>query len=357
MFAQILDTPKKRIVVAAVALAVLAGSIAVFALGGEAEEAAPATTTTTTTTTTAPPTTTTAVPVPVAPLTGLPGDGDRLSRPAVFVKIDNAPQARPQSGLVQADIVFEERVEGNTARLVAVFHSTDAVEIGPVRSTRSTDLQMVSLFGRPIYASSGGNGGILAKLGGANVVDVGHNVNGGGFRRASGRPAPHNLFTSLPELYAKAPEQPPAPPPLFAYREPGVELPTPGQPVGGVALSFGAAEVSRFQWDPPAKRWVRFHGSQPHVDPAGKQVAPENVVVLEIGYDFSGGNGNSVPHGVLTGEGRALVFTEGHVIEGRWVRPTLDHPLQVLSPANTPIVLTPGQTFVELVPPGGARIL
>lgn len=353
MLAQLFDSPKKRIIAAVVAVAVLgAGAAIVVATGGE--EAAPVTTTTVATTTTVPPTT---VPPPVAPLTGLTGDyGDRINRPAVFVKMDNHPNARPQSGLAQADIVFEERVEGNISRLAAVFQSSGEVEIGPVRSTRSTDLGLVSLFGRPLYASSGGNGGILGQLREANVVDIGHNVSGQGFRRDSGRPAPYNLFTSLDALYGKAPELPPPPAPVFTYRAEGEALATGAAPAGGVALRFGGGEISRFAWDAASTTWLRSQAGTPHVDAAGVQLAPKNVVVLEIAYDMSG-QGNSVPHGIVTGEGRALVFTDGHVIEGRWVRPGPADALQLLAPDGSPIKLTPGQTFIELPSVGGAVLL
>src|SRR5690606_28824069 len=98
-------------------------------------------------------------------LTGLPGDyGDRLNRAALIVKVDNHEQARPQAGLNQADLVIEERVESNLSRLAAVFHSNDADPVGPVRSTRSTDIDIAALFGRPIYASSGGNDHVLGAL-------------------------------------------------------------------------------------------------------------------------------------------------------------------------------------------------
>ncbi|HEX6569569.1 MAG TPA: DUF3048 domain-containing protein, partial [Acidimicrobiales bacterium] len=120
----------------------------------------------------------------------------RLDRPALFVKIDNVERARPQAGLDQADIVFEERVEGNLTRLAAVFHSTDAAVVGPVRSVRTTDLELVPLFGRVLFAASGGNRGVLPQLHAADVVDVGANVSPEGFYRDHGRPAPHNLFTS-----------------------------------------------------------------------------------------------------------------------------------------------------------------
>lgn len=351
-----LESPRSRIIAGVVAAVVLLGGGAFALLGGGEEEAAPTTTAPTTTTTEA--TTTTTAPAPVAPLTGLAGDfGDRLSRPALFVKIDNHPDARPQAGINQADILFEERVEGNTTRLAAVFHSTDAPEVGPVRSTRTTDVHLQALFGRPVFASSGANDGVLGVLRNAGVLDVGHNVSGGGFRREPGRRAPHNLMADPAVLYQKAGELPPPPAPIFQYRAAEEGLAPGAIPSGGVNLSYGGAQISRFTWDAQRSGWVRHHGGAVHVDEAGVPVAPKNVVVLETVYDFSGRAGQSVPHGITTGEGGAMVFTDGHVIGGRWVRPGPGDPLQLLAADGSPIKLTPGQTFIVLPPPGGAAVL
>ncbi|HEX6424139.1 MAG TPA: DUF3048 domain-containing protein [Acidimicrobiales bacterium] len=302
--------------------------------------------------TTAP--TTTEPPAVVAPLTGLTGDFDgRLDRPALFVKIDNVEAARPPAGLDLADIVIEEQVESDLSRLAAVFHSTDADPVGPVRSTRTTDIELASLFGRPLYASSGGNASVLAQLAEADVVDVGHNVSGEGFARTGDRRAPHNLFTSTQALYDKAPESPPPPEPLFAYLDEDEVLPEGATPVGGVTLSFGGPEVSRFSWDEASGTWLRDQSGTPHVDADGVQLAPENVVVLEITYDTSGQQGRSTPHGELSGEGRAVVLTQGHAVEGTWARAGLDAPLVLTGADGAVIELTPGQTFLELPPAGG----
>jgi hypothetical protein len=302
-----------------------------------------------TTTTTAPP----PPPPPTAPLTGVElHDPALLHRPALVVKIDNVPKARPQAGLRQADVVVEERVEGNMSRLVAIYHSQDAPGVGPVRSVRTTDLEIVSLLGRVLFASSGGNGGVVPQLHAADVVDIGHNMGGGGFHRAGHRPAPHNLFTSTPELYGRAPEQPGPPRPLFAYRAPGEPLAAGAVPSGGISLSFGGGEVSRFHWDPTTGTWHRWQSGTPHLDADGVLVTPRNVVVAGIDYDMSGQAGRSVPHGIVTGEGPAIVLTDGHAILGRWVRPGLGDPMTLLAADGSEIRLRPGQTFLELPPKG-----
>src|SRR5690606_3347028 len=146
-----------------------------------------------------------------------------------------------------------------------------------------------------------------------------------------------------------------APPaPVFSFRADGEGLAPGATPAGGVALSFGGGEISRFNWDPGSETWLRSQAGAPHVDATGQQVAPRNVVVMEIGYSFSG---VSKPHGITTGEGRALGLTAGRMPEGRWVPPGRGVPLQRRAAGGPPIKLTPGQRFRELPSAGGSTVL
>lgn len=347
--------PRRTVAAGLGALAAVVLAVVLVSRGSsEPTETAEPTTTSTTTTTAPPTTTTTAPPPPVAPLTGLTGEFQgRIDRPALVVKIDNVERARPHAGIENADIVIEEPVEGNLTRLAAVFHSTDAAEVGPVRSMRTTDLELLPLFGRPLFASSGGNSGVVPQIQAANVVDIGHHVSNAGFVRYPGRPAPHNLFTSTLALYDKAPEAPPPPEPVFSYLAEGERLPDGAFAVGGIALRFGGPEVSRFTWDAASRTWLRSQRGSPHVTVSGQRLAPTNVVVLEIDYDRSNQLGRSVPHGIVTGKGRAVVLTQGQAVEGNWSRPTLADPLSLTATSGDPIKLTPGQTFIELPVVGG----
>jgi hypothetical protein len=350
-------SPRWRLAAGGAAVLVLLPLVVFVATRGGGASPEPTTTTTTvptTTTTTVPTTTTTTAPPPVAPLTGMPGE---FPRPALIVKIDNVSAARPQSGLRQADIVIEEPVEGNLTRLAAVFQSSDAGVVGPVRSMRTSDLELIPMFGRPLFAASGGNAGVVPQLHQANAVDIGNNVSGQGFRRDGGRPAPHNLYSSTPELYQKAPETPPPPKRIFQYRRPGERLAPGARPVRGVALRFGGSEISRFTWDPTHGTWRRSQNGTPHMAAEGLQIAPQNVVVAEINYDLSGQLGRSVPHAVVTGFGPAMVLTKGHAIGGSWVRPTLADRLKfIAADGRTEIKLSPGQTFIELPSRGGTTL-
>jgi hypothetical protein len=153
--------------------------------GDDKKKAAPKATTTTAT-----PTTAAAAPASGAPLTGVAGgDAAKLARPALITKIDNAPNGRPQAGINQADVVFEEGVEGGITRLAVVFHSQDADEVGPVRSARTTDILIASALNKPLFAWSGSNADFVKLVRAAPLVDVGVDVKGGAYFYNVGRGA------------------------------------------------------------------------------------------------------------------------------------------------------------------------
>lgn len=358
-------------------LAALAAAPVVAACGGGKDEAA-TTTTAPTTTSTAPATTTTVVPTTPPPppppggvglLSGLAVEPALAARPALVVKIDNADgpggRARPQSGIVEAEVVFEEMVEGSVTRFAALFQAADAGSVGPVRSARDTDIEIVSCLNRPLFAWSGGNQGVSARIRGSNLIDIGYDVRSGAYRRRGDRRAPHNLYTSTPELFGLAPGDAAPPPPLFTFRAPG-EAPA-GVPAAGVSVSFrnpdglvaALAEVEH-HWDATAAGYTRLQRGTPHVDEAGNVVQPANVVVQFVRYAPDGSTdsaGNRVFIAELVGEGDAWVLTGGNVVEARWSKPSREAVTTYVDAAGAPVGLTPGRTWILLPPPNGARLL
>src|SRR5207237_8179970 len=161
--------------------------------------------------------TTTTLP-PTYPLTGLPAtDPARLGRPALVVKIENVPEARPQAGIDAADVVYEEVVEAGLSRFIVVFQSRDADPLGPVRSIRPSDPTIVKPL-NPLFAYSGGTAKFINMLHAAGIVDLGvDSAAGGASDRQGGRAAPHNLYTSTPRLYAKAPAGVALPPQILDF--------------------------------------------------------------------------------------------------------------------------------------------
>ena len=307
----------------------------------------PTTTTTTSTTTTTTSTTTTTVPTgPPAQLTGLattPEGALRLLRPALAIKIDNSLEAMPQSGLNSADLVIELRVEG-ISRLMTVFHSNDSDLVGPTRSARFSDPDVLALFVKPLFGWSGANDRVTpVVLGTPWIVNVHWNRAQKEYFRRPGRAAPHNLYTRTPALFAFAESGQSPPVPIFDYIAVG-QPPMVVLPVPGIALSVGGTS-SHWVWDAPSSSWLRWQYGRRHESEGAGQVSAANVVVLETAY-----KDGKTSTAVTVGEGRAQVLTAGGIVEGRWSRPDRTQRFALTTADGQPIVLTPGRTWIELTP-------
>ena len=295
---------------------------------------------------TAAPDTTTAPEVPVMPLTGLPVDeAEAAARPALVVKIDNGPGARPQSGLNQADIVYEENVEQIT-RFAAVYHSQLPDPVGPIRSGRTQDIELLGSLNRPLFAWSGGNSAVTSAVRRSDLRDIGAltEYGPGGYFRSSSRNAPHNLYASGPSLMSLAPDDATPPPPQFRYRS--ATDPMVGEPVTSVRLSMDGVRVE-WTWDAASAAFQRSQAGSPHDGADGERVDAANVVVLFVTYRASAADSRS-PEAVTLGSGTAWVLVDGRVVEGRWSRDDRTAPIVLTDADGDEIGLTPGRTWVQL---------
>lgn len=315
--------------------------------------------------TTAAPSTTEA-PLTAWPLTGLPLPDPAVAEHAVVaVKIDDAPPARPQTGINAADMCIEERVEGIT-RLMCLFHSQDADPVGPIRSARSSDIDLMGNLGKPLLVWSGGNDGVTAEIEGAAgmgfIVEAGEPRNPGDYFRDERRQKPHNLYSHTTAMRDKF--QPPptrAVRPIFGYRADGDVLPDTAFDSAGYAVEFGGGVRVEYVWDAQRLAWNRYQVDESHprgnsafVDSDGRQVAPENVVILRVPYGASDADARS-PKAISLGEGDAVVLTAGKAVAGRWKRPTSLSPWELVDANGAPIHLTPGRTWVALPDEAGAE--
>jgi hypothetical protein len=332
--------------------------LALVVFGGGGSEADEAEATTTTSTTEA--TTTTTEP-PVAPLTGVPtSDEARRTRPALIVKVDNVPKAFGlQEGVDAADLVFVEEVENGATRMAVVFQSNDDT-VGPVRSARTSDLEIAGNLNMPFFAYSGANGGVLRLVREGPMIDMGidrgeatsvytRNQRGSGL---------HRFFFPTEELYAAGRAGAMTPPQLFTYRDEAATAA--GEPAAGVNISYagGSATRVRYDWNAASGGWDRSQNDQAHVmaDNAAR-ISPKNVIVQFTPYsasDFVDVTGSRSPEAEMVGEGEAWVFTDGKLVRGRWSRPDRGAVTAYTDAAGVPIPMTPGQTFVELVPSQGS---
>lgn len=291
-------------------------------------------------------------PKVVYPLTGLEvADTAAAARPALAVKIDNHPAARPQTGLNKADIVMEENVEGIT-RFVAVFHSQGSDPVGPIRSGRTQDIDLLGSFNRPLFAWSGGNASVTRAVNESTMVNVGHSASKGkgGYFRSPDRKAPHNLYARTTDLWTLAPAGSGPPPAQFTFRGDSDASPSTSTPAAGAKVTMTGLKVY-WQWDQAAAQYVRFTENsrrqlEPHVSDE-VQVNARNVVVLYTTVKQSA-VGNRSPHSVTTGEGTGFVLTDGGLIEMKWERATNEVPFTFKDTAGAVIRLVPGRTWVEV---------
>lgn len=277
------------------------------------------------------------------PLTGLPVPEGVEPRAVIAVKVDNAPPARPQSGLNQADIVFEEIVEGSITRFAAVFNSTSADVVGPVRSGRTQDVGLLSLFERPVLAYSGANPGVQAALRDTDFTLVTEG-NSAFFRDNPRRVSrEHTLWLHLDELFAQVSDNP-APAPQFEHLADGDS--EPGVPASSVEVQLGSITV-RWDWDADASAWLRTQNGREH-DVNDGRVSTDNIVALMVPYGRSAADSRS-PEAQVTGGGPAVVFRNGERIDGEWHRDNYEEPFRLTTADGMPLKLTPGRAWVELV--------
>lgn len=334
--------------------AALAALLFLAACSGGGKKHASSTSSATTASTAA---STTAAPSNIAPLTGLPGDPAKLSRPLLVVKIDNAPEARPQAGINQADVVVEEGVEGGVTRFASLFHSEDADPLGPVRSARTTDINFATALNHPLFGYSGANADFEKLLDASPLVNVGPGKFPGGYHRQSGRKAPYNLFSSTPVLRSRTPAGAGPPPALFKYGTPTAS----GAPSAGVHMEWhgNVTSIADWTWDASGGVWRRSENGSAHVDAAGQQVTATNLVIEFVNYKDTGYKdraGSPVPEAQLIGEGDVWVLTNGQVYKGRWQKPSVDAITTFTGSDGKPLLLKPGRTWLELPVPGLAQL-
>jgi hypothetical protein len=295
-------------------------------------------------------------PPPVCPLTGVEAPGGKIPlRPALAIKVENAPEARPQTGLNKADVVFEEPVEGGLTRFIAVYQCGDANSVGPVRSARMEDADVLIQLGRPVMGFAGGASPVKKAIARSGIVDVNYIEAPGAYTREATRVAPHNLYTTTAALWKAGVKvsktHADAPSSLFGYAD---EIAGKSTKVGQIHLPFSGSYADVYwRWSAKDGAWLRAHGTEPHMLTDGGQVAAANVVVMQVKVGTSeivDAAGNHSPSVDLTGKGKAYIFRNGRMIAGRWERPTLQDLTTFVTKSGDEIALAPGATWVELLP-------
>lgn len=313
----------------------------------QATATAAAPTTTTTTTTTPPPPPVTAV------FTGKTLKDDKIeNRGVVAIKIDNAPEARPQVAIDRADLVFEEPVEGGITRLMAVFQSQNPGRIGPVRSGRVTDPSILRALGGGALAFSGASGATYRRIRGTPHVILMEEGQIADWQRDYSRRAPHNLFVDQSSIRKNLGKK------LTMTPQAQFASFSDTRPSGGSATKkarltwqFTTAEWS---WGPKAKAWLRTQNGTPDNLADGTRIKATNVLMIQATTRTDPGlhdvNGALTPLPDLEAGGKMWLLRDGRVYRGTWSRAGTDKPFTIKSSEGTTLTLDPGNTWIEILP-------
>jgi len=260
--------------------------------------------------------------------------------PVLAVKIDNVVQARPPTGLTSADIVYLLPVEGGLSRVCAVFSSRFPKVIGPVRSAREDDLELLRQFGRPGFAYSGATPHLLPFIGRARVVNL---YDTPAYFRSPDRVAPHNLYAYSQPLLTEAPGASKAHDIGFRFGP----APAGGQPQSSFSVSYPAASFT-FRWSAGQRRWLVWMDGARSTDTTRGNLAASTVVVQDTVVRTSRflEYGSRPPFAQSDGSGTAVVLRDGRAYQVRWSRPDPDGGTVYTLPGGTRMTFAPGQVWV-----------
>ncbi len=283
------------------------------------------------------------LPMPVARSVFAPGE-DGVA--PLLIVVENTPEARPQSGLADACLVYAVPTEARITRFLASFCDAVPKVVGPVRSVRRYMLEIAVDLGA-ILVHAGYSGESLAHIRARKIPVINQFWTPGPFWRDDARRMPHNLYTGVDRLRAQVENHP------NGLRPRGVpyafgQLPAGGVRATAVTLDYGPPYAVRYRYDALRRRYGREQDGRPHMDADGKSIAPTSVLVLFVRWwDVEEPTGPSSKI-EFVGSGRLAVLADGRLIEGTWSRSNLG-PL-VLRAGRAPVVIPRGPVWIELFP-------
>jgi Protein of unknown function (DUF3048) N-terminal domain/Protein of unknown function (DUF3048) C-terminal domain len=285
-----------------------------------------------------------------SPFTGEPV---RALKPVLAVKIDNIVDARPQTGLQSADLVYVIPVEGGLTRFMAVYSSRVPSVVGPTRSARESDLDILRQFGRPGFAWSGATPHLVPFIERARLADL-YALQVGGYYRVSYRVAPHNLYANPRVLLKEARHASKA-------RDIGFRFgpsPAGGRAMRSYTVSYPAATYT-FRWSAKAKRWLVWMDGAPGMAAEGGQLGGSTVIIqyTRIALSRFEEYGGLPPMAESIGSGRAVILRNGRAYTVHWSRPNWNGGTTFTLPGGKRMLFAAGQTWVVLAPQNHASFV
>lgn len=285
-------------------------------------------------------------PLPASSLTGLP---EASPAPVLVVKLDNTRNAQPHAGLTYADIVYIEEVEYGITRLAAVFSSTIPKRIGPVRSARITDIDLLAQYGSPAFAYSGAQHKLLPKLAAASFIDISPNSGASSYSRDFDRPAPYNYFLDGGIGLKRATDATVDHDLGFTFSQ---EPPIGGLPARKLRVEWSYASAG-FTYDEVSGLYrVQLNGKRARAEEHDRGQNAATVVVQYVTQTpseyFDRGGGNT-PRAETVGRGRAVILRDGRAWDVNWERPEADSGTTFTRADGSPMPFKPGQQWIILL--------
>ncbi len=275
-------------------------------------------------------------------LTGVETEKDLAERPVLGVMIENSNEARPQTGLDSAGIVFETVAEGGITRYLALFQEDQPAEVGPVRSIRSYFLNWAMGFDASI-AHVGGSADALALVDERNAKSLNQFQYPAPYHRVTNRVAPHNMYASTDDLrdlqkelgYNKS---------SFTDIPRSDDSPSAQPNAEKITINFSSSPyLVEFRYDQPTNSYTRYLAGKPHIDAETNQpITVKNVIVLKMPT-------NQIE---ALGEGEALIFKNGTVQSGEWKQTSYKQRIQLTDIQGSQIPLNRGDSWFAGVPAG-----
>ncbi len=265
------------------------------------------------------PSATTSSPPPPPEPSRLSGRMGREDGPVYAVKVDNTSKAHPQVGLSKADVVYVEQVEGGVTRLAAVYSSQYPTYVGPVRSGRITDIELLKQYGTVGLIYSGSQNKLADNLQRADLKLVSFDQNHSGYTRSPKRPMPYDVIGTFAELRKRAGKVDTPPEVGYTFGP----APAGGTPVTSVSVGYPSARVGA-QWSAKEQRWLLSMDGSPDMAAEGGRLGPTTFVAQFVTVQpsaYHDVNGANTPQTLTVGKGRALIFRDGQMYEGKWSRP------------------------------------
>lgn len=266
--------------------------------------------------------------------------------PVYAVKIDNTAKAHPQAGLSKADVVYVEQVEGGVTRLAAIYSSRYPKYVGPVRSARITDVDLLRQYGTVGLFYSGSQNRLADNLRAADLKLVSFDQDHTGYDRAGNRPMPYDVIGAFDRLRKRAGKVDKPKAPGYTFGDP----PAGGKKARTFTVNYPMARVSG-TWAPKKKAWQLSMDGVPAMAAEGGRLTTSTFVVQlvtvrpSVYHDVNGAN---TPLTETVGKGKALFFRDGQVYEGGWERAKSWQPT-TYTIAGEEAVLASGEVWVALL--------